>query len=292
MKFNLDRMIIFTAVVENGSFTEAADELDLSKSVVSHHVSKLEQDLGVKLLTRTTRRLALTQAGERYYLKCREISQLAQTATEEISDYSATLSGPITITIPHALMNSTIGNKLTTFFVHNPKLEPNIINDDFKRELIDERIDLAISVGKLIDSSHKTTRIGTLTEALYVSSEYMSSFQGDKFPKNGKDLDYIANKWEGSIIRIPLQKSGNVSTSFHTVATRKATDVLTVYAMTVAGLGVARLPTHLVDTNPKSKCLINLYPEHDLIESPVSIQHAYNDKIPAKIRACIDHLKK
>ena len=291
MKFNLDRMVVFAAVIENGSFTEASYKLSLSKSVVSHHINKLEQQLGVKLLNRTTRRLALTEVGERYYLKCREVLQIAEIAREEASDFSNILAGPITVTIPHALMKSIVGVRLTAFFAQHQKLEPNIINDDLKRELIDERIDLAISAGALTDSSYKTTRIGTLTESLYVSPKYIKSREKLKFPEGISKLDYIANKWEGSIIRIPLKEGRNSKTIFHGAATRKATDIFAVQAMAVAGLGVARLPTHLVENDIKNNSLVKLFPEHDAIVSPISIQHAFNDKLPVKIRACIDHLK-
>ncbi|MCZ4282130.1 LysR family transcriptional regulator [Kiloniella laminariae] len=285
MRQNLDRMLVFAAVVEAGSFTEAALNLGLSKSVVSHHISKLESELGTKLLNRTTRNLSLTEAGEHFYLRCREVSKIARVAVEEVQNLSTTIHGPIVITIPHALLSHSVGVKLMEFFERYPLLEPTVINDDLRRELIEEQIDLAITVGTLPDSSFKSLRVGTLTEALFASPQYL-----EKNPVLDNPPEYIANQWEGTVILQSYERADGTRRVFQAIATRKANNIVTVQNMAKAGLGLARLPLHMVEQDVSEGQLVRLFPDDIPITSAIRIQHAYGRQMPKKIRACIDYL--
>ena len=106
--------LTFVTIVDSGSITRAADELNLAKSAVSQNLKRLEQQLDIKLATRSTRRFSLTPAGERYYQRCKEVLMLSKLAETELEAYGSKPSGPFTITAPHALIAPVVAPAMTT----------------------------------------------------------------------------------------------------------------------------------------------------------------------------------
>lgn len=151
----LRQMSIFAHIVEQGSVSTAADKLELSKSVVSQHLKMLEQELGITLLKRTTRRQSLTEIGEQFYQSCKNINLIADTAWDNTRQHQTEPSGRIRITAPHALMDTLIAPVIADLIKLYPKLRPELINDDQRLDFMQHDIDLAIRVGHSPDSTLK-----------------------------------------------------------------------------------------------------------------------------------------
>ncbi|WP_026317789.1 LysR family transcriptional regulator [Algicola sagamiensis] len=163
----------FATVVECGSFTTAAERLNLSKSFVSKQVTQLEGELGVKLLYRTTRKLSLTEEGQQYYEHCRSIIGEAEKATSEILDSHTNPKGKIRLTVPQSLLISGLGHLLLNFQKQYPEIELDIKSSGKIEDLYDQNIDLALRVGKLEDSNLKSHTLSTSTFVLVASPEYI-----------------------------------------------------------------------------------------------------------------------
>ncbi|HHF2902646.1 TPA: LysR family transcriptional regulator [Vibrio diabolicus] len=293
MKNEFHRMQVFAQIVESGSITKAADKLDLSKSVVSHHLQELEQHLDVKLLTRTTRRQSLTDAGQRFYQRCLEVRKLVSLAEEEVRESCSDFAGTITITSPHTLMTHLIGPAMCEFMKSHPRIEPQLLANDMRLDLIEKYIDLSVTVGTLPDSTSRAIKLGELHQVLCCHPDYLGKAQ-ILLPITSNDLSeyhYIANQWEG----INSQRSFDINKgkvcTYQFKATRIGDSVPTIRMMALNGLGVACLPKQAIEQDLKKGILVNILPKDQVLKASFYVVHNYGLQVPARIRAFIEHLK-
>lgn len=281
----------FVTIVETGSITRAADELGLAKSAVSQNLKRLEQQLGIKLAVRTTRQLSLTPAGERYYKRCKDIVTLSAQAATEMEAFGATPSGPIKITAPHALIAPIIAPAMASVLRQFPKLEPTVIADDARLDLVAERIDVAITAGHLPDSNLRVRKVGSLRDILCVAP----SLSADAPPSDGLDfaqwvqgLPYIAHMREPSTVThtIPNKDPTKALTlKFHPSFRCNTLDAMAACAR--EGLGIALLPDLRVMQEIKDGSLVRLcrllLPE----PTPIYALHTYDTLVPRSVQETI-----
>lgn len=146
-------METFSVVVETGSFTAAADKLGLSKSFISKKNWVLEEDLGTRLLYRTTRKLSLSDEGSQFYKHCKVIMAEAENARAEIMDSQGAPRGNIRITMPQSLIISGFSQLLIDFQLQYPEIDLEVIASGRIEDLVEEGINIALRVGQLEDSS-------------------------------------------------------------------------------------------------------------------------------------------
>ena len=149
---SLDRFDIFRAVVEAGSLTAAADRLGLSRAVVSFNLKRLEQELGVTLLLRSTRHLALTEAGEQFLQHCVQALDAAQAAIDAARRDQHQLQGVLRLTTTPEYAQLRLIPALEAFRARHPALQLHLSTSPAPADLIPERFDLAIRLGRLPDS--------------------------------------------------------------------------------------------------------------------------------------------
>lgn len=147
----LAAMKVFLRVAEAGSFTKAADALDLSRAMVSTQVAALERRYGVKLLNRTTRRVALTSEGSRYLEHCRRVFQDLQAAEDELSGARERPRGRLRVDVPGAFGRRLLVDALPAFLARYPELELDIQVNDRYVDLVTEQVDLAVRGGTVTD---------------------------------------------------------------------------------------------------------------------------------------------
>ena len=146
---SLDRFDTFKAVVEAGSLTAAADLLGQTRAVVSFNLKRLEAELGVTLLTRNTRQLALTDAGERFYLRCTRMLEEARLAVEEARSEHSQLKGTLRITTTVEYGLAVVVPAVETFRGLHPELNIQLSTSSSHADLISERFDVAIRLGRM-----------------------------------------------------------------------------------------------------------------------------------------------
>jgi DNA-binding transcriptional LysR family regulator len=179
---NLNDILIFTKVVEQGSFTVAAKILSLPKSSVSRGVSRLEMRLNTRLLQRSTRSLHLTEIGQHYYDYCRRIIHELEEANGIVASYQSQPSGLLRVTAPYILGQAFLGAIVAEFLATYPKVNCQVELSNRPIDLIEEGIDLAIRVGTLPDSSLIMTHLGKTCAGLYASTTYLEKYGAPQSP--------------------------------------------------------------------------------------------------------------
>ncbi len=149
----LNLMASYAVVVKTGSFTQAASRLGLSKSVLSRHVSALEKELGVQLLYRSTHRLSMTEAGERFYACCRDLDQVVEQAMATATAGQEAPRGLLRITLPQTLVVSPVGRLIAQFQEKYPQVQCDVRVTSLQVDPIEEGFDLALRIGELEDSN-------------------------------------------------------------------------------------------------------------------------------------------
>ena len=280
----LRQMSVFAHVVEEGSITAAAELLQLSKSVISQHLKSLEQELGVVLLKRTTRKQILTTAGESFYQQCRKINEIADDAWTQIQDSTQEPQGIVRITAPNALIGSLIAPAIGELIVHYPKLKPELISSDSKLNLMEDNLDLAIRVGQSPESNLKQKRIGEFRDVLCMSQSL------DKQQKD-QHYRYVANRWQGAHIKHQF-KSKESSKRFEYLAVAHATgdSFHTCLSLIESGAGVGLIPDFIFKS--KLKSLTEVFPDYHLALNPLYALHPFPGQIPLSVSVCLNSIEK
>jgi len=257
---DLNRATTFVRVVETGGFTRAAEVLGLPPSSVSRAVAKLEDDLGVTLLERTTRKIALTDAGRAFFERAREALAGLEEANDLALDAAREAYGVVRLAVPPAF-GGKLGAVLAAFAERHPRVRIELTFTGRGAELVGDLVDVALAFGRLPDSSLVTRRLGESTNRLYASTAYVAS-RGR--PRTIADLarhDAILSRavageerWElrgpHGVERIDVR--GRVVADHHQFQIDAA----------IAGSGIALLPTWVGDTLVREGKLVALLPRY------------------------------
>ncbi|WP_108944720.1 LysR family transcriptional regulator [Shewanella halifaxensis] len=291
---HLRHMAIFKHIVDNGSISAAADKLDLSKSVISHHLKSLEQALGVQLLHRTTRKQQLTPAGKDFYQRCNELGAISAIAWQQAREAADTLAGPLKISSPHALIDNIVTPAISTLCIDNPMIRPHIQVQDRRVDLLGQDIDLAVRVGKLTSSNLMQRKVGEFRDVLCASPVFINRHRPQINAKKFTELDYIANSWQGQKIQHQLQSKKptkgqkNLIVQFN--ANRYADTSSAVLSLAKAGLGVALLPDFMFEQAQQQQQLVELISSHQCELNSVYAVHDFGREPPLLIKRTIDAL--
>jgi DNA-binding transcriptional LysR family regulator len=287
---NLNRLAVFVALVRAGSFTAAAEQLGLTKAMVSQHLARLERELGVTLLLRSTRRMSLTEAGTRFHADCVRLLADAEAAIARAGGNRDTPSGTLRLTTSTDYGMAVVAPALASFCQLHPQVLVDLALGDRINDLIAERFDLAIRVGWLRDSSMHAARLGSFRQLVVAAPAYLAVHGMPRRPEDLAALGWIAM----SVLATPLRWTFvSSSGKRHTVRMRQvaqANNAAAVRAMVLAGAGVAVLPDYLAEEDIRSGRLVALLAQYRLPEG--GIHAVYPDKQPpAKVRSFIDHLR-
>ncbi|MCB5188895.1 LysR family transcriptional regulator [Methylobacillus caricis] len=283
---NLNETAVFVKVVQAGSFSGAARQLQLPTSTISTRISRLEKRLGVTLLQRTTRRLNLTEAGSIYFQHASTGLGYMMEAEAAISTAINEAQGRLKITAPADLgdfLLSSLVNKVQETY---PKIEIELLLTDRYLDLVAEGVDAAIRTGELRDSSLIARQVGTVCWAMFASREYLGSAPMLNAPQDlryhpcvqftpiGRDEWTLTNNT--SSITIPMQRSSLVNS------------IGVVRAMVMANKGVALLPTYVCRPEMVEDKLVRILPDWHAKADPVHLVYPRQRFVPVKLRAFVD----
>lgn len=283
-------MAFFARVVEARSFSDAARALGVSKSAVSARVARLEEKLGVRLLHRTTRRLALTADGVRLYERCARVVAEADEAAEVAAGASEVPRGTVRIHAPPALAEAHLAGALADFMRAHPAVSVDLRLSDRHPDLTVEQIDVAIVIaGRLTDSGLTTRKLAAVRVAVCAAPRYLRR-RGIPF----RPQDLVLHDCVSHSIR-----QGNDDFSFHTDegAVSMASfsklivdDVRFLREAANRGLGIVMLPELLVADDLAAGRLVRVLDDFQTIELAVHALHPHGRLPPASVRALLDHV--
>jgi DNA-binding transcriptional LysR family regulator len=263
----LRALAIFARVIETGSFRSAAKILKLSPSVVSHHVAKLEERLGVALLYRSTRQLSLTFEGEKLYASAKSMLSAAENGFNSIAHQAPEPTGKLHLTVPALLTRSPLVSEIAAFMKTFPKVALSISFSDIQQDIIREGIDLAIRVGNLKDQALKFKKLFDLKRRLVVSPDYMANHKLPKGPKDLMHWQWIGLKMRPNMKVLINQAGKRFSIDFEPRIVTDSVDG--VCQLAIAGLGLATPPAFLVAEDIKQGHLVEPLPDWQAEPLPV-----------------------
>ena len=285
----LNAISVFCKVIETQSFTQAANQQNISVAMASKLVSQLEEHLKTRLLQRTTRKIVPTEAGMLYYQRCQAILLDLSEADSSISNMATSLQGNLLISVPRDFGLLYISPNLPKFIELHPNLHVEIEFEDKRVDLVAEGYDLALRIGYMQDSSLVARKISSSPMHFVASPSYLES-RGT--PLTPDDLEYH----QGLLYKSSLNQVHWQSTKANQIQRYKiqskvvSNNGMALLEMTKAGLGINNAPGFFVKDALASGELVEILSEYK--QKPLDIYVVYPNRrhLPAKVRAFIEFL--
>lgn len=285
----LKGMSVFAKVVELGSFTAAARQLHLSVSSISQIVAKLEDELQVKLLNRSTRNLGLTEAGKIYYQGCRRMLAEASQVHEQLYAFNNTPIGVLRIGCSSTMAQNVLAAMTSDMLREYPGLSVNLVTGSPAPDLIANGLDLVVRVGALQDSSLFSRRLGAMPMVVCAARHYLAQHGTPEKPGEIDNLSWLEysvrpdNTFElvapeGAVTRLTPQ--GRFVTN----------DSQTLIRWLKAGCGIAYVPLMWVIDEINAGEIDILFSRYHSEPRPVYALYTEKDKLPLKVQVCINAL--
>ena len=286
---NFPTIPLFVAVVESGSYSRAAERLNITKSAVSKRISQLEDELGIRLIQRTTRHISLTEAGERYYEYVSQALAFAQQGVDAVAELQGEPRGKLKITAPMSFGVRHIAPFLTEFLQRYPHIELDLQFEDRMVDLVSEGYDLAIRIGHLTDSNLIAKRLVTCHSVLCASPEYLAQHPAPTEPadlthhncikysyfRGGSEWTFCKSNKEFKVL-----PKGNMSVN-NSEAIRR---------VLLSGLGIGQLPTFIVGKDVQEKRLVPIMSPYALPVHAVYAVYPVRKHLPQKVSLFIEFL--
>ncbi|GCL62823.1 LysR family transcriptional regulator [Pseudaquabacterium pictum] len=283
----LQAMTTFVAVVDSGGFASAARKLNLSPPVVTRAVAELEERLGLRLLTRTTRVVRVTDAGARFAEDCRRILADIDEAETVATGTHAAPRGTLTLTAPVLFGHLYVTPVLVRYLQQYPEVDAQCLFLDRVVNVVEEGIDVAVRIGELPDSSLQAVRVGRVRRVLVAAPSYLKA-QG--VPQRPEDLARHAIVSASGVTPVSewrFNDAGKPMLQRMQPRMRTTTNDSAI-AAAVAGLGVTRLLSYQVASHVRSGALQVLLEDFESAPLPVHVVHHEGRRATQKVRAFID----
>jgi len=278
---NLTYLQTFLVVAEEGSFTKAADELEVSKGLVSRHVSHLEKALNAKLFHRTTRRIALSEVGEELFTKAKQIQLLASEAEIRVKDITQEFSGDLKVTAPFEFGRALCRHVIPSFIRQHPQI--NLILDfgPIKREIVSGDFDVAFRAYEELPNDVVGKELGYIRNVLVCSKNY--DFKNEI--KAIKDLHHCAFILNGQNERWNQLEliNGDKKYQIEVGGNLRSNTYSSILSLTEKGLGMACLPYYQVEEKIRSGELIHILPDWAVKTHKLSLLYAQRKITPRKL---------
>jgi DNA-binding transcriptional LysR family regulator len=285
-------MALFAAVVQRGSFTAAATHVGVAKSALSKRIAELEERLGVRLLTRTTRKLSLTEEGVRYYEHCAALLSSAGAADEAVAGLGQTPRGPLKINAPVTFAQMFLTAALARFLTANPDVAVELSTDNRIVDVIDGGYDVVIRICNALQASSliarklASDRLVVAASPAYFASHGRPESPADLISHNCLHYSLVPREGEwrfrGSSGPYSVPTRGNLSSSDGTVLRRAALE----------GLGIVVLPQFMVAADVAEGRLELAVEGHRRAEIGIYAVFASKRNLPARTKALLDHLSR
>ena len=286
---DLVSIAVFAHVVETRSFSLAARRVGMSKSMVSKRIARLEAHFGAALLTRTTRKVVLTEAGSALFEHASRILREAEQAGARISESTGEIRGTLRVATGISLGQEHLARLLPDFLALHPALRVELVLDDRMNDLVAEGIDVAVRIGGPEVAGLMSRRLGATALLTVAAPSYLARAGTPSHPRElaaHECIRYsnlsVAEEWRFTVGKQPrsFAASGRMVAN-HGIAIREAC---------VAGLGIARLPDFTIRDELASGALIELLAPYSLAPRVVAAVYPKRRFVPPAVRAFVDFL--
>ena len=288
-------LVIFSDVMQSHCFTTVAKRRGISASSVSRVISSLESELGFRLFHRTTRHTAPTEIGKNYYENIKYLIKGLEDAKLLAKDMTAEVTGVLRITLPVSYGNCVLNSYILEFSNLHRKLTIDVMFSDSNVDLITERMDLAIRLGSLSDSSYIAKRLHTMEFIICASPEYLRHYGEPREPADTKEHSCLIFSRDGySLDWIFKNHKDNSEQSVSIQGRLKFNNTYSIKECAKKGAGLALLPDWLVKQDIVDGKLIPIFQDYSVTASGFdqSVWLIYQSRayLPKKVRFFIDYI--
>ncbi len=283
----MDRFIemqVFVAVAETEGFAAGARKLGVSPPVATRAIADLEKRLGVKLLTRTTRYVRVTDAGKRYLDDCKRILSEVTEADDAAAGINGEPSGHIAITAPVVFGRLFVQPGVIDYLTRYPKMDLSALYLDRVVNLLEEGLDVGIRIGELADSSMRAARVGTVRRVLCASPDYIARMGMPQKPEDLLEHTIVSASGVNPNIewKFNQEKTVRIKPRLNVTTNESAIDTA------AAGFGIVRQMSYQVAQQLENGQLKVLLSEYELNPLPIHILHREGRYASEKIRSFVD----
>jgi DNA-binding transcriptional LysR family regulator len=284
----LEDLRSFVEVVASGGLIRAAVRLGVSKSIVSRRITRLEAELGTRLLTRTTRGISPTEAGAEFKVRCDRILSEIEEARDAVAQQGRSVRGRLRLSAPLAFGVRHLAPVLGDLARLHPTLEVDVSYTDRVVDLLGERFDAAIRIGSLSDSSLVARRIAPVHAVLVASPDYLSRRGRPRTPQDLTAHECLI--YTGSLVPEWQFGSGRRRVSIRPEGRLRSDSGEAILQWAIAGLGIADLPSFLVSDAIASGALEPILRDYPRPEYGIHVVRPPGSHVPGKVRVLIDTL--
>ncbi len=289
----LKAMETFVRVVKEGSFAAAADQMGLSRAIVTKHVMQLEKQLGARLINRTTRRFNVTEIGKDYVAFCQRMLEQMSEQDALIERLQEEPRGELKVLTPKSFGSLYLGNIVSDFMALYPDIHVTLILSDTSMrylDLIENGFDLAIRLTAHVDSSLMARRIGALRWVPCASPDYLMRHSAPNSPADLADHNCLLHTkhadgiWrfagQGKAAETTVKVQGPIATN----------SVMVLRQVALNGKGIALLPTYCIGPDLADGSLRQVLPQHAGPDEAIYVMFPHRQLVPTKIRLFIDFI--
>lgn len=282
----ITQLTAFVTVARSGSFTKAADVLDTQKAHLSRVISKLEAQLGSRLLQRSTRSLVLTETGKEFFERASGILQALEETEAAMAQAQSAPRGVLRLTCGVEFGQLVVNTWITAYLKKYPEVR---VEAEFTNRVVDvvhEGIDIAIRIGALSDSSLAARKIGEINYALYAGPTYLQGKPKLRAPEQLKDFDRVAFASSGT----PSWRlfRSDESALIDTQPRLMVNNNIAARDAAISGLGLVLLPTFLAQPQLEQGTLVEVLSGWTRSPAPVHAVFASSRYMTPKVRAFVD----
>lgn len=286
-----DAMRLFTRIVELGSFTQAAEDLQLPRATVTLAVQQLEKRLGARLLHRTTRHVGPTQDGEAYYARCQQLLADLDETEAAFATAGQQPKGKLRVDLQGTLARYFVLPRIGEFFARYPGVELELGMGDRLVDLVRERVDCVMRGGELVDSSMVGRRVAQLAQVTCASRAYLARHG---VPRTVDDLrghravNYLSSR-TGKPMPLDFVVDG-VPRSVQLKGAVSVTDAFAYVACCTAGLGLVQVPRYHLEPQLADGSLVEVLADCRPAPMPVTVLYPHSRQLSPRVRVFVDWL--
>ncbi len=291
MKLHLmNKLVVFEAVARLGSFTRAAEELSLTKGTVSQHIATLEEQMGLRLLARTSRKLALTAEGRRLLPSCTQIVEAGRDSLELAQSERVRPRGLVRVTTSHNLAIQYLSEAMIRFRALHPEIQVELAIRERWVELAEEGIDLALRIGELPASNLIARRVGGFSMIVCAAPAYLARRPPIRAPEDLEGLDWVAITSTNPSASITLEEESGLTRSLTLTPGTATNSGICALTTILKGGGIGLLPDYGAKSALESGALVNPLPRWRERQGPISLVWAPLAKRKLRVETLIDFL--
>jgi LysR family transcriptional regulator, transcriptional activator for dmlA len=283
-------MSVFVAVVRAGSFTRAAKATGLTPSAVSKTISRLEAAFGAQLVTRSTRRMTVTDAGQAFFARSASVLEELRAIEQEMASKSAQPRGRVRVSAPLLFGQALVAPAVFSFMKQAPAVSVDLDLSDRFVDLVEERVDIAVRITSEPPPSYVARRAGHIRRSLCASPAYLRKSPKLRRPQDLSRHSCLVGHHQASNVWEFPGAAGAPPETVRIDARLRLNSTLALHEATKASLGIADLPRYLVEEDLRSRRLVALLEPLETRPSSVFVIYGAGSFLPARTRELAKHL--